>query len=312
MCPFEWVRKKIHKEYFEMRRNLIITILASSLIGLVAWSQFSGVPESVESIDLAESAYERLEIPDFPADGRLYAEEFIPVTGMNDSVEVADEIIAAAELGEGAGSLEFPEGGGLYAEEFLIAAAELGEGAGSLEFPTGGDLYAEEFVIAAELSEVADEIMAEAQFVNLPPLVDSFAELFSEESVISIESLDEAQFVNLPPLVDWYGFASEVGSTELVTQVEVQSINLPPLVDSFAELYSEEQNVSAESLVEAQFNYLVPLVEGYLDIMDEAQFTYLVPMVEGYLDMMSMSEDSSWIPDYPADGKLFVDYFIFK
>jgi hypothetical protein len=56
----------------------------------------------------------------------------------------------------------------------------------------------------------------------------------------------------------------------------------------------------------------VPLVEGYLDIMDEAQFTYLVPMVEGYLDMMSMSEDSSWIPDYPADGKLFVDYFIFK
>jgi hypothetical protein len=295
-----------------MRRNLIITILASSLIGLVAWSQFSGVPESVESIDLAESAYERLEIPDFPADGRLYAEEFIPVTGINDSVEVADEIVAAAELSEGEGSLEFPAGRGLYAEEFLIAAAELGEGAGSLEFPTGGDLYAEEFVIAAELSEVADEIMAEAQFVNLPPLVDSFAELFSEESVISIESLDEAQFVNLPPLVDWYGFASEVGSTELVTQVEVQSINLPPLVDSFAELYSEEQNVSAESLVEAQFNYLVPLVEGYLDIMDEAQFTYLVPMVEGYLDMMSMSEDSSWIPDYPADGKLFVDYFIFK
>jgi hypothetical protein len=59
---------------------------------------------------------------------------------------------------------------------------------------------------------------------------------------------------------------------------------------NFGALQSEGQVISGEPLVEALFSYLVPLVEGYLDLMSEA-------------------EASSWLPDYPEDGKFFVDNF---
>jgi hypothetical protein len=170
MCPFEWARKKIHKEYFEMRRNLIITILASSLIGLVAWSQFSGVPESVESIDLAESAYERVEFPDFPADGKLFADEFQdeltggaqfyyqpPLVGRSDEL-LSEEQVASIEAVDEAQFLNLPP---------------------AVDWWNFGALQSEEQVASIEAVD-------EAQFLNLPPAVDwwNFGALQSEEQVL--------------------------------------------------------------------------------------------------------------------------------
>jgi hypothetical protein len=60
-----------------MKKNVLYLIILASILMLVGWTQIGSELDSQESMVIVSASYPRIEIPDYPADGKLFNDSFI-------------------------------------------------------------------------------------------------------------------------------------------------------------------------------------------------------------------------------------------
>jgi hypothetical protein len=60
-----------------MKKNVLYLIILASILMLVGWTQTGDVTDTQESIVIVSSSYPRMEVPDYPADGKFFSEMYL-------------------------------------------------------------------------------------------------------------------------------------------------------------------------------------------------------------------------------------------